>query len=154
MIRRLWAATIWHPAAIPASEGEIARDVKRWVLPLIDAALILGSILGLNGGMPTFAIVYNETVSQVASVAVLAAGVGCLIGVAFPRLWLLEFISKCALSFILLLYAALLLALATSEYPARGFIAGVCAGITVPLVERIIWLGREYRRRKTRKTTQ
>ncbi len=139
---------IWHPDAIPALEGEVARDVKRWVLPLIDAALILGSILGLNGGMPTFAIVYNETVSQIASVAVLIAAAGCLIGVAFPRLWLIEFISKCTLSFILLLYAALLLALATSEYPARGFIAGVCAAVTVLPVWRIIWLGREYRRRK------
>ena len=153
MIRRLWAATIWGPGAIPASEGEVARDVKRWILPLIDAALIGGSILGLNGGMPTFAIVYDETVSRVASVAVLVAAVGCLIGIAFPRLWLLEFVSKCGLSFILLLYAALLLALATSEYPARGFIAGVCAAVTVPLVGRIVWIGREYRRRK-RKTTR
>lgn len=147
MIQALWRATIWHPDAIPDSEGEIAREVKRWVLPIVDGFLIIGSFLGIHGGMPTFAIVYNEAVSQTASVAVLAFSIACLVGVAFPRLWLVEFVGKCGLSFVLLLYALLLLALAASESPARGFVAGVCAGVAVLPVARILWLGREHRRR-------
>lgn len=147
-MRALWEASIWHPDAIPPSEGELARDVKRWVLPTLDALLILGSVLGLHGGMPTFAIVYNAAVSQAASVAVLLFAVGCLVGIAFPRLWVLELASKCGLTFVLLTYAVLLLALATGEYPARGFVAGVTAAVTVLPVWRIVWLGREYRRRR------
>lgn len=148
--RRLWRATIWHPDAIPESEGEIARDVKRWVLPVLDLWIIVGSTLGIRGGMPTFAIVYNEAVSQAASIVLLVSAIMSLVGVAFPRLWIVEFASKCVLCFVLLVYAALILALAVSEYPARGLIAGVCAGVSVLPVARIIWLGREHRRRAAR----
>lgn len=146
----LGRASIWHPDAIPASEGELARDVKRWVLPPLDAALIIGSILGLNGGMPSLAIVYNDAVSSAAAVAVLVFAVGCLIGVSFPRLWVLEMASKCGLVFVLVTYATLLLGLAAGGHESRGFVAGVTAAVSIVPLWRIVWLGREYRRRKAR----
>lgn len=147
VLRRLARATIWHPGAIPASEGELARDVKRWVLPVIDALLILGSALGLAGGMPSIAIVYNPSVSGATAVFVLLFAVGCLLGIAFPKLWVLEFIAKCGLAFVLLTYAALLFGLAFTGNEARGFVAGVTAAAAVVPVWRIVWLGRDHRRR-------
>lgn len=147
MLRRIGRATIWHPDAIPASEGELARDVKRWVLPMIDAFLIIGSALGLSGGMPSIAIVYNPAVSSTAAVFVLLFAVGCLIGISFPRLWIVEMMSKCGLAFVLLTYAGLLFGLAITESESRGFVAGVTAACAVVPVWRIIWLGREHRRR-------
>ena len=147
MMRSLWLASIWHPDAIPASEGEYARDVKRWVLPTIDLLLILGSFFGMSGGMPTVLIVYNECVSRTAAALVLAFAVGCLVGVAFPRLWALEFAAKCGLVFILLTYALLATGLSASGDQGRWFISGAVAAAAVAPVWRIIWLGRERRRR-------
>lgn len=146
-MRALWGASIWHPDAIPDSEGEVARDLKRWVLPTIDGLLIIGSILGLMGGMPTLAIVYSDTVGNVAAVAVLLFSVGCLVGVSFPALWALEATAKSGLAFVLLLYGAMLLVRALSG-AETGFIAFVTAALSAVPVARIIWLGREYRRRR------
>lgn len=146
-LSRLGRASIWHPDAIPASEGELARDVKRWVLPPLDALLILGSWRGVSGGMPSLAIVYNETISTAAAVGVLAFSIGCLIGVSFPRFWVLEMIAKCGLVFVLITYALLLFGLAITGDDGRGFIAGVAAGCAVLPFWRIVWLGREHRRR-------
>jgi len=149
--RRLWRATIWHPDAIPASEGELARDVKRWVLPPFDMLIIFGSYLGLHGGMPNLAIVYNDAVSHAASIAVLVFAVACLIGVSFPHLWALELSAKVGLVTVLITYTILLFALAAWEYPARGFISGAMAAVTVLPVWRIVWLGREERHRRARR---
>lgn len=146
-MRALWRASIWAPDAIPASEGELARDVKRWVLPTIDTVLIIGSILALFGGVPTFEIVYNSQVAQLAAVIMLAASTLCLIGVSFPRLWLLEMCAKCLLSLFLVLYAILLVVLSLGESPARGVVGGISAGLAIVLLWRIVWLGREHRRR-------
>lgn len=145
-----WIArhTIWHPDAIPASEGEIARDVKRWVLPVIDLLLIIGSVLGLNGGLPAFAVVYDHAVATVAASAVLVFASACLIGVAFPRLWALELAAKCGLSVVLITYAILLLGLAATDVGTRGFVAGVSSALCVILIWRIVWLGRERRKRR------
>lgn len=148
-----WLAhqTIWHPGAIPESEGEVARDMKRWVLPTIDLLLIVGSVLGLNGGLPTFAIVYNQVVATAASGAVLVLATLCLLGVAFPRLWLMELAAKCGLALVLVTYSILLLALAAAESGTRGFVAGVSAALCTVIVWRIVWLGRERRRREARR---
>ncbi|MDN3309546.1 hypothetical protein QWJ90_01240 [Microbacterium oryzae] len=146
-LKRLGRATIWHKDAIPASEGELARDVKRWVLPPIDALLILGSAVGLTGGLPSVAIVYNEAVSYAAAVAVLVFAAACLVGVSFPKLWVLEFASKCGLVAVLITYAALLFGLALEGSQSRGFVSGVTAACAVVPMWRIVWLLRERRRR-------
>lgn len=146
-MRRLARASIWHPGAVSAAEGEVARDIKRWALPIFDVLLIMGSVLALAGGMPSVVVIYNPAVSGLAALAVLAFSVGCLVGVAFPRWWALEIVAKCGLAFVLLTYSALLFSLAFAGGGSRGFVAGVCAACAVLPVCRIVWLGREYRRR-------
>lgn len=148
LLRTIGRATIWHRNAIPPHEGEIARDVKRWLLPALDIALIIGAFRGIHGGMPTFALVFNDTASYVGAVAVLAFAIGCLVGVSFPRLWLLELISKCGLGFILATYGVLLMVAAAGEYPARGIVAGACSGVAIVILWRVFWLAREWRRRR------
>lgn len=150
-MRRLFRASIWHPSAIPITEGELARDVKRWVLPTIDTLLILGSILAIHNGMPTFAVVYNAIVSHVSAIAVLVFSVGCLIGVSFPRLWALELIAKCGLAFVLITYSLLLIARVLVGDSTGGFVASGFAALAVVPIWRIVWLGREFRRREGRR---
>ncbi len=148
LLRAIGRATIWHRDAIPEHEGEIAREVKRYLLPLLDVALILGAFFGVRGGMPTLAAVYSDTVSFTGAAAVLVFAVGCLIGVAFPSLWLLELVSKCGLGFVLATYGVLLMVAAAGDAPARGIVAGACIGVAGVVVWRIFWLSREYRRRR------
>lgn len=143
-------ASIWHPNAIPITEGELARDMKRWVLPSIDTILIVGSMLAVQHGMPTFAIIYNAVVSHFAAVSVLIFSVGCLIGVAFPSLWRLELAAKGGLAFVLMTYSFLLLARVLVGDSTGGFVAAVALALSAVPVWRIVWLGREYRRRKAR----
>lgn len=141
-------ASIWHRHAIPASEGEASREVKQYVLPAIDVLLIVGCLLGLDGGLPTFTIVYGPVIAGIATHLVLMFAVGCLIGVAFPRMWVLELVCKCGLAVMLMTYALLLFNLSTGPSPARGFVSGVCAAVCVVLAWRIIWLSRDFRRRR------
>lgn len=147
-LRQIAAASIWHPDAIPASEGEVARDMKRWALPTIDAILIAGSFAGLLGGLPSVAIIYNPAISHAAALAVLGFSIAAAFGVSFPRLWVVEMGGKCGLAFVLLLYALLLVVLATNETAQRGWVAGVTAACAVVPIWRIVWLGREHRRRR------
>ncbi|WP_425836925.1 hypothetical protein [Microbacterium sp. PA5] len=147
-VRALWRASIWHPDAIPADEGEIARDVKRYLLPVIDILMIIGAFRGIHGGMPTFALVFNDTASYVGALAVLVFAAGCLLGVSFPALWVLELVSKCGLGFILATYGVLLMVAAAGEYPARGIVAGTSSGLATVVVWRVFWLTREWRRRR------
>ncbi|WP_405373442.1 MULTISPECIES: hypothetical protein [unclassified Microbacterium] len=152
MLRRLFGASIWAPGAISITEGEIARDVKRWVLPPIDLILIVGSLMAVFNGLPTFAVVYNAAVSHAASLAVLVFSVGCLVGVSFPRLWALELISKCGLAFVLITYGLLIVGRVLVGDSSGGFVGGISSALAVVPVWRIVWLGREYRRRKSRGT--
>lgn len=153
-MRALFRATIWHPDAIPKSEGDYAADLKRWVIPIIDVLLIIGSALAVSGGLPTFAIVYNESVSHIAAVAILVFSCTCLLGISFPKLWALELVSKCGLVFLLLTYSVLLMGLAVGEYPTRGFVAGVATALCVLLGARVVWLAREFRRRRATRAAE
>ena len=147
-LRALWRASIWHPEAVPPYEGEIASDVKRGLLPVFDVVLIATAVLALRGGMPTFAIVYGDAVSDAASWALLVVAATCLVGVAFPRLWLVETIAKTALLLLLSGYGAVLILSAALADPARGFVGGVTLAASLIPVWRLVWLGRDYRRRK------
>lgn len=150
-MRGLFRATIWAPGAIPITEGELARDVKRWVLPTIDGILIVGSLLAVFNGLPSFAIFYNAVVSHVSALSVLSFSIGCLVGVSFPRLWWLELIAKCGLAFVLITYAVLLFGRVLVGDSTGGFVSAVSAALAVVPVWRIVWLGREFRRREGRR---
>lgn len=145
--KRILRASIWARGAVPASEGRAASDVKRGLLPAFDLVLIGAAILAIRGGMPSFAIIYNDTVSDVAAWALLITTTGCLVGVSFPRLWLLEALAKSVMIAILLVYSGVLLGLSAVE-PTRGFVGGVTLAVCLLPAWRILWLGREYRSRK------
>lgn len=147
-LHRLWSATIWAPDAIPASEGELARDVKRWVLPTFDLVLIGAAVLALYGGLPSLALVTARPIATVAAWALLVVVATCLVGVAFPKLWLVEFVGKCALIFMLLTYGLIALILAVIYDPNRSFMAGLSIATSVLPICRVVWLGRERRRRR------
>lgn len=149
-LQRLRRSTIWHPDAIPAAEGELARDMKRWVLPTFDLVLIGAALLALYGGLPTFALVYATPVAIMAAWALLAVALTCLVGISFPRLWLVELIGKCGLILLLVPYGVIALVVAVLAHPNRSFLAGLALSAAILPLWRVVWLGREWRRRRAR----
>lgn len=150
LIKRAWAHTVWAEGAIPDSEGQLAKDVRRILLPVFDVWLIVTALLAIRGGMPTFEIVYNTTVSTVVAWGLLVTAVLCLIGVCFPKLEAVEVISKLGLFMILFGYGLSLL-LYSAEDSARGFVGGAMVAVCFIPVGRILNIGRTYRRRRGKK---
>lgn len=145
--RRIWALTIWHPDAIPAHEGELARDLKRYVLPLFDVVIVIMGLVAIDAGMPSFDILYNIHLSAAASHVLLAAGLFAAAGVVFPRLWLAEALGKIVIVTIVGGYAAALWALAAQGVGSRAFIASALTAIVILPGWNLIRLGRERARR-------
>lgn len=145
--RAAWSQTIWAPDAIPAHEGELARDLKRVVLPLFDVVIVIMGLVALNSGMPSFDIVYNLHLSEIAANVLLAAGLLAATGVTFPRLWLAEAIGKIVIVTILGGYAAALWVLSAQGVGSREFIAAALSGIIILPMWNLVRLGRERTRR-------
>jgi len=130
-MRSLWRATIWHPDAIPSTEGSTSREMKRIVLPLFDLLVIVMGFNAVTRGMPSFSIVYDDAVATLAAWALLAAGVVALAGVSFPGLWWLEAAGKLAMMAVLGGYAA---AIWVAYFQGSGGRAFVAAGLTALLI--------------------
>lgn len=146
LLRRAWAKTIWADGAIPPSEGHVASDMKRGLLPVYDLILIGAAVLALRGGMPTFEIVYSSVFASVAAWGLLATSILCLIGISIPKLWLLEAISKIGLVLVLAGYAIIML-IYSVEDSGRGYTSAVMLAACLVPIWRIVWLGREYQSR-------
>lgn len=146
--KRLWRATIWHPDAIPASEGQASRELKRYVLPAFDVFMIVMGLTSVAKGMPSFDIVYNDFISAIAAWSLLGAAVTASVGLAFPRLWALEAAGKLLMVLILGGYATALTVLAFQGNDNRAVVAvGFMALLILP-AWTLARLGRERRARK------
>lgn len=145
---RLWRASIWHPDAIPVYEGETSAELKRYVLPLLDAVLIIMGIMALYTGMPSFDIVYNSLISWFSALLLLVAAAMAGVGLIFPRLWKMESIGKIIMCSILSGYATALWCLVVAGQDSRGFMAGAMTGLVVVLGWNLWRIGRERRARK------
>lgn len=145
---RLKRASIWHPDAIPASEGQASRELKRVVLPAFDVFIAILGVVAITKGMPSFDIVYNDFVSAVAAWGILIAALAAFTGLAFPRLWMLEAAGKLLMVLILSSYATALGILAFQGSDDRAVVAlGFTALLVLP-AWTLARLGRERRARR------
>lgn len=143
MMRGLWRASIWHPDAIPVTEGSTSREMKRIVLPLFDALVILMGFNGILNGMPSFALVYDPTITVIASWTLFMAGWVAFVGLAFPRLWYLEAVGKLAMVFVLGGYAGAVWIAYVQGDAGRGFVAAGLTGLLALPMWNLARLGRE-----------
>lgn len=121
IIRRVAGATIWSEGSIPVTEAKYAVPLKRYVIPAVDVILIAAGIFAVTNGIPS----YEELVPAVAyslSLVFIAIAAACFIGIAFPRLWVLEVIGKCGLIMFCGSYAVALL-IRNTPFTAMFFIA-------------------------------
>lgn len=149
VFRKLWEQSIWYPAAVPPSEGLASRELKRIVLPVFDALVIVMGLNAVTYGMPSFDLVYSPVIATLAAWVLLVAGVLALVGIAFPRLWISEAVGKLMMVGVLGGYAGSLWVLLTQGQWARAFVAaGLTALIVLPLWN-LARLGRERQGRLT-----
>ncbi len=110
MIRRLWAASIWAPGAIPPDEHKY-RNMKRVWLPLYDLIAVFCGVQAFLSGSPLLNILLPADLTAVLGVMMAAAALVCLAGVAFPRLWLVEIVGKIILVAMISAYVATIMLL-------------------------------------------
>jgi hypothetical protein len=143
LIKRLAAASIWAPGAIPASEAKYAVPLKRYVIPAVDLIFVGGGVFAITNGIPSF-----EQLVPVAayafSLVFIAVALICLIGISFPALWALEVFGKCGLIMFCGTYAVALF-IRGVPFTATFFIA-----LAVFLAYRLWILGDEEGERRDR----
>lgn len=146
-LRRLWRATIWHPAAIPADEQrKYATPLKRFLFPAFDMVMLAVGLRGLDVGIPSIERIFPAGVTTGYYLALVVFSVVCFIGAAFPRLWALEIAGKVTLFGVLAVY---LLALRTvDDGGARDAVSLlIMCAMLIPLL-RLWILGIEIRDRR------
>lgn len=106
---RLRAPTIWAPGAIPddPAERKYAAPLKRVFLPLFDAIVVAAGVFAVFRGIPSFEALLAP-IAFALSVGFAVTGVVCFIGIAYPRLPVMEAIGKCILIGYLVVYGAAL----------------------------------------------
>lgn len=125
--------TIWSKTAIPVDEWKY-RNLKRVLLPTVDIFFAIGGFLGASHGIPAVDQVYGPTVSMIGGYAFTVVALVCFIGVAFPRLWLLEVYGKCALLGMIVGYMGVLVAGAFITHTSSAYVlslAGVCLAFVI-----------------------
>lgn len=151
MLRRLWRASIWHPAAIPENERKYGSPLKRVLFPVYDIAVIILGIVGFGTGFQAVARAFPEPAELVLYAVLTVAGVVCLIGCSFPRLWLPEIAGKFVILFTLgVVLVAMLVAGATLPGHTGFMVAPILIVMMLPPLLRLWILGWELaaRRRK------
>lgn len=104
---RLKRLTIWHPINTDPHDPD-RWGVRLW-LPLYDVLVLLAGIAAFYVGSRLLNRLFPDWLVDFGAVVFGAAGVAALVGVIFPKLYRVEIIGKCVISFILSIYAWLVL---------------------------------------------
>ncbi|MFL2001425.1 hypothetical protein [Microbacterium sp. A1-JK] len=133
MLRRLYRATVWAPHGLDhVPEGY--RGLFRWVLPLTDAFFFWFGAVGWWNGIATVETASSQGWQETWSAAIAVFALAAFIGVAFPRLWVLEMVSKLFLVGLISVYIAIFL--------GRGFadpLVAATAGLICVLILLPVW---------------
>lgn len=149
LLRALWAASIWHPTAIPPHERKYATPLKRVVLPVYDLILILIGWLGMDEGFEALRLAFPPPGAHLTYGVLIVAGLVCLIGCAFPRLWVTEVAGKLVVMGVLgVILFAMLVAGQTVQGHAGVAAAPMIAGLMLLPLLRLWILGVERAARR------
>jgi hypothetical protein len=151
MSQWLYRQTVWHPAAIPESQGESDRELKRYVLPVFDIIITAMGLAGVIRGMPSFDIIFVDFIAHLSGWLLLIGGVLALGGISFPKLWLAEGIGKLLMLLVIGGYAAALWVLTFQGEGQRWIVSLAVTGLLVLPLWNLARLGRERRARLPRR---
>ena len=150
-MRRLFAASIWAPGAIPPDEWKF-RYLKRFWLPLYDLLAMWAGINAVVFGSRLLNRLMSEELLDLVGWSFFAVALVCLLGVAFPRLWAVEMVGKSVMVGMVFAYMASVILYPTPAPPAQEspnwFIVAML-GFGLPLAMfRLNLLGEEWKERR------
>lgn len=147
-MKRIWQASIWAKGAIPAGERKYAIPLKRFMLPVFDAAMVVAGVYAVRSGIPSIHELMPITASVGFGYGFILVAIACLVGVAFPGLWKIELVGKIIMFGLLGLYLLCLRVLAADDHGSRDFISVITfASMLVPAL-RLWIMGTEIRERR------
>lgn len=150
MIRRLWAASIWAPDAIPIGEWKY-RHLERVWLPIYDVLAIWAGVDAVLFGSRLLYRLFDQNVVDLVGALFAVVGVMCLLGVVFPRLWAVEVVGKLILVGMVTAYAfAIVLYLPPAQSEPPNFFVMRILSLALPLaLFRLTVLGQEWKEHRT-----
>ena len=148
MMRRLFAASIWAPGAIPADEWKY-RNLKRVWLPTYDVVAILAGVVATVQGSPLLNRLFSELLVNMFGTGMAVIAMICLLGVIFPALWAVELVGKAILVGIVSAYATTILLFASNPQPNDFIVLMLAFSLPLPLF-RISLLGEEIKERRAK----
>lgn len=147
-MRRLFAASIWAPGAIPVDEWKY-RNLKRFWLPLYDLLAMWAGVNAVIFGSRLLNRLLHDGLLDLVGIAFTLVAAVCLLGVAFPRLWAIEMVGKALLVGMVFAYMAAVILYPTpspDETPNWFIVAMLGFGLPLALF-RITMLGEEWKER-------
>ncbi len=127
-LERLYVASIWHPDAIPVLELKYAGPLKRRLFPTVDLVCIFVGVWAAHYGAPSVDTTYGGIAGRIGGALFAVLGLAALVGIAFPRLPLLEMWAKILLAGVLFTYGLLVILTASmADDPSRAYVLGLIA---------------------------
>lgn len=145
-MRRLFAASIWAPGAIPPEEWKY-RNLKRLWLPLYDLIAIYAGAQAMLFGSTILNRLFAPFVIDVLGLAMVIVATVCLAGVAFPRLWPVEIVGKSLLVALVAGYVTTILLFSESPTPNLFVVGMLTWGLPLAFF-RLNLLGEEIKERR------
>jgi hypothetical protein len=145
---RLLARSIWAHDAIPLSEWKY-RNLKRVWLPLYDVLAIAAGLSALAYGSRLLNRVLGTHAVDAVGAGFAVVAFVCLIGSAFPRLWLVAIIGKLVLVGIIVAYMAAIIIFPSVPDEAPNWFIVVMLAFGLPLAcFQLNMLGEEWKDRR------
>ena len=146
-MKTLYQKTIWAPGAVPIEEWPY-RNIKRILFPFVDVAFFVGGVIGLVQGIPVIKTVFSQGLVEAFSISLMIVAFFSLIGVSFPKCWMMEMISKSLMIGWLTVFLGSLLATAIQVDGYRWFSVTITMVAMSPVIWRLSLLGSEWQIRR------
>lgn len=146
-MKRLLEASIWGPHTIPIEEWPY-RNLKRIMFPFIDILFFLSGFVAIQHGIAPLNNLFDEQVVYTFSLLLSFASLICLIGLSFPKLWVLELLGKSILIGLMAGYimSTIFANIFTGEN--HVFDMFISAIAITPVIWRVSLLGAEWQSRR------
>ena len=132
-MRRVFRATVWHRDGVRPEDRRF-RGIFRYVLPLTDILFLFFGIVGWHNGIRSVEQAAGEEWQTWWSLGIALAAFIALVGVSFPRLWLVELAGKIPLIALVTVYEWVLLARGLDDPRVMA-----TAGLIVILILLPVW---------------
>jgi len=142
-VKALLKHTVWASDAIPLDEWKY-RNLRRVVLPFMDALLILGAISAAGLGVPALNEFFPSVATPIFAYSLLLASITSIVGVIFPKQWRLEISGKVAILGLMVGYLCSLVILVLDGDGNRAFIFFIAMVTIVIVIWRLSILGSEW----------